>query len=168
MIDWNKPIETVDGRKLLPANGCDELVEGLAQPDTSGDRYFRQDNGAVLIVRSDGTEWGASRTNVVVRNVTPPETPKPPCYDRLVALVGLMAETGYDTGMVSEARAIMAELRPVDPVILKARELQLACSHDPDPDYVRYMNEGAYDQSDEVQRYVIAIRFGMTLSESGK
>lgn len=101
------------------------------------------------------------------RGFTEQADAQPPCYDRLVALAehAAVSASGYTQ---DEARAIMAELRPVDPVMLKARELRLACSPDPDPDYVRYMNEGAYDQSDEVQRYVTAIRFGMTLSESGK
>ena len=99
-------------------------------------------------------------------HVTPPEAPKPPCYDRLVALVGLMAETGYDTGMVSEARAIMAELRPVDPDLIEARAL--AAQADCVPAWRDECLSGKHDEAMSVRARLQGIKRGRALAESGK
>ena len=91
---------------------------------------------------------------------------KPPCYDRLVALAERMAETGYDTGMVSEARAIMAELRPVDPDLIEARAL--AAQADCVPAWRDECLSGKHDEAMSVRARLQGIKRGRALAESGK
>lgn len=109
MIDWTKPLETVDGLAV-------KLDPNFDQPDKDGE---------YTIVRPRAEHARYYRANGVPGHTTGPRLRNvvPSLHDRMVALVGLMAKTGYDTGMVSEARAIHAELNPVDPDLIEARKI---------------------------------------------
>lgn len=120
-VDWSRPIEAVheDGR-VVPV----DLGGERNNPDSQGDYYTIPSlrDGGPGIWRPDGTTWCGADRGWRIRNVQP-TTPErdPALWDRMVALVRRMCHVYVQTDRAeypdyAEARAIVADLAPPDPV----------------------------------------------------
>jgi hypothetical protein len=165
-IDWSKPIEAVH------ADGRIVSVETWGGVDYSGDCVTKPKiDGVEGIWRSDGTPWGADysgRETIKhwrLRN-TPSATPTRTALEqRMEDLVRRMdgivvpANTSVSE-CFAEARAILAELEPVDVDLLIAREMALAAH--PDIATTTFV-DGKADSSSAVQYRLEGIRRGRAL-----
>lgn len=162
-IDWSKPIEAVhtDGRVVS--------VETWGGVDSCGDCVTKPKiDGVEGIWCSDGTPWGVDYTGREamkhwrLRNVAP-ATPTPTrtaLEQRMEDLVRHSAvnASGYTQ---DEARAILAELEPVDGDLLEARKI--AVSETVDTEWQEQMLAGKSDNNPRVVIALAAIKRGRAL-----
>lgn len=63
-----------------------------------------------------------------------------------------------------EFRAIYAELEPVDPMLVEAREIVAKDFEDDYPEWARYCREGAYDKDRYVRLVLAGLQRGLELA----
>jgi len=114
-INWQEPIEAVheDGR-VEPVF----LSNRHEQPDRDGDYTLRVGSlGGMDVFKADGRFWDDRNIGWTIRNVTPATPTRTALEQRMEDLVRRMAEGNALTNVSQfyiEARAILAELEPVD------------------------------------------------------
>lgn len=154
-IDWGGELEAYheDGR-VVPV----ELDKDYENPDSSG-MYTLLDEPSEdgwYVFKGSGKSWiDDSRSGWRIRNRQP--TPPTGRLARLEAFVARVAQGGLlAVGFQDEAKALVAELNPVDPDVLTARRLAAECQIG--EYYATAYEEGDKDDSPEILAIVEALR----------
>ena len=115
-IDWTAPLEAY-------RSGCDPVsVVMVRGPDEDGDYQVDHNHRGIGVwFHSDGRSEGGF-SDWRIRNRSQPQTIPPELVGSIIAFVRDVAR-GCRTGLMDEARAILAELEPVDKDLLMAREV---------------------------------------------
>lgn len=146
MIDWTKPVETVEGRAVTLLQDREVIAEyGSRNPDTDGDYWFRINASGMLDMCGHD---GAFQGKPCVRNVASDDyllyftavdidgDPLAALTPQMAALIRKIADTGDDREfmtadveleVVNAAKVIVSMLpvieQPVEPDVILAREL---------------------------------------------
>lgn len=157
-IDWTKPVETTDG---LPCTVESPNRVAINAPHQWAQYGPGWPAGKSWYFDDDGSSAGMH----TIRNVIEQPTTDP-LVERMKALIGWMLlnnpKSTEQDGIWDEARAIMAELNPVDPDLLEARKMAASAN----PNASGEMLAGLIDNCMGISFRLEGIKRGRELAKS--